>query len=61
MDRNQQDESGSEMPPGDGSPQSLEQERRALAHDIALLVVRQHRRGTVSGNQPADTRELPAQ
>ena len=56
----QEDKRGSTTLPSNDSALTLEQQRRALAEDIALLVVRQHQRQTISGSDPADATSSPA-
>jgi hypothetical protein len=61
MYRHQEEESGSLAPPGDDSTPALEQQRRSLAEDIALLVVRQFRRSGIPKGHRADaTRQSPS-
>ena len=47
-------------PPSNDSALTLEQQRQALAEDIALLVVRQHRRQNASLGDPADATNATA-
>jgi hypothetical protein len=61
MSRSQQGKQGPKMLPGDAPALTLEQQRNALAVDIALLVVRQYRRHSVSRESRADSSKSPVQ
>ena len=60
MHQHQKDTRGPTRPPNNDSVLTLEQQRQALAEDIALLVVRQHRRQNVSMGDPVDATNSPA-
>ncbi len=60
MFQHEKDKRGPTPPPSNDSVLTLEQQRHALAEDIALLVVRQHRRQNASLGDPADVTNATA-
>jgi hypothetical protein len=61
MHQRQKDKQRPTTLPSNESALTLEQQRLALAEDIALLVVRQHRRQDISTDDPTDATNSAAQ
>jgi len=60
MHQHEKDTRGSTVSPSNDPVLALDQQRRTLAEDIALLVVRQHRRQKVSLGNLADAANVTA-